>query len=302
MQHSNLVRVGIGASLLFAAACAEGGDGAVDEAPSAPTVGDTAGAEPEAFGKLTLREHTISFYDEGDGVFGVAERGPIGEPSLLDRFPSGASPSEIFARLDAGPVPESVLEFERRHHIVSSLNLDDADAESAATETRDGFVVLKHEAGASHFTSSHCPPEPFPAVWSGFAEGFHRSSAQTNTNIVTRKFCWSAGHSGSWTESSTAAVMSNVVSAVSGSICFTRVKDTGSATWTILQGEQMTYNTFNRPAVWNPPCGGSACSSLYASVNAPLSASVGCANDAGDVWRWGGIFKKHSLTGFVRFY
>lgn len=295
---------------LLAACGADGTGRAGDEAPLEATERASEGAKSELslpapelkpLAELSVQGHTISFYDEGDGTLGVAERSAIGETPLLSNLRPGSTPSEVYAQLGVSPVPESVLEYERSHGMHASLDVEKNDE---SEDMLAGLPVLRHEAGAQHFDEAHCPQAPYDPVWSGFRYQYERDNARYHTHIVTRRFCYSAGHVGGFEQRADASVMSNAVAAVRGDVCFTRTKDTGSASWTIFEGEQLNYNTLNRPAMWETPCsvsGVGGCSASFSSVVAPMTASVGCA-EAGDEWRWGGIFVKTDLTKFWQWY
>jgi hypothetical protein len=249
----------------------------------------------EPFFRFEVRGHTIEFVETPGGGLVVSEIGNTDEPSVMVGLdPKRASPTKIYTTLTASAtVPPELLAYEERLAALPRSEIASVpDAEIAepvgspdaasSVDTIPGQRLM-HEGGSAHFTSSHCPTSPDAGVqWNFFEE---------HAPIATRTFCWAAGFTGQWAESSTAKATTQEVAAVVGNVCHNLSLPGWSGSWTVTPGT--TNRVWARNGTFWDCCGICACGDQdihERGISSTISTGAPGCNAFGLTWRWGGGF------------
>ncbi|HEY6559863.1 MAG TPA: hypothetical protein VI072_21415 [Polyangiaceae bacterium] len=281
---------------VFAIGLLLGGCGADGPAPddSSAATNEALERAPDArpFYAFEVRGHVFEFVQPGGAGLVLVEKSPIGAASLLDgvdvRRPSV---SDMYRHLKPGTeVPRELLEFEARVELVSlpgealpgpDISAPEGSPQRASLPAPGQHTT--HEGGSAHFQSSHCPTQPDPATGFSFYEEHSPKS--------TRLFCWANGYTGTWTESSSAKVLTHDVAAVFRSVRYEMKVQGWSAGWDVLQGQQTRFNGWNGK-FWDcwcvPIC---ACGDQDYNVKS-MSGKVFDGTQGPSTWRFGGGFWK----------
>jgi hypothetical protein len=252
------------------------------------------GQEAQPLAEFDAKGHTIRLYAGSAGDVVIAERKSPQERSVLEGLPDDISLTSLYSRFQSGPVPAAIVEFDAR-----AIPPDGSEAEIAATapaaeasgspkvasEAAPGLRLTHEDGTGDHFRAAHCattPSSSIPDLWT------------MNPPTAVRTFCWASGFTGSWTETASARVLTQAVSAISGDICYTlSTSDGTSMQFNIFQGEQWDFNWRN--AVYDDtsscPPWPFACGAVPRRIRIKtMNGAVGCAS--GDSWRFGGGFWK----------
>lgn len=244
----------------------------------------------EPFFEFHVHGHTIQFVETEGGGLVVSEIAPTDEASIMTGIDAEeALPSEIYQALIPGAgVPPELSEYEARMGAFVTERPTSVDPEVSARSGSPDIAIapgsrLTHEAGGPHFAESHCPTTPDSGVqWSFYEE---------HAPITTRSFCWSAGFTGAWTESSSSKATTQEVAAVVGDVCYNLSLPGWSGSWTVAPGT--TQRFWARNGTFWDCCGICACGDLdihQKTITGTISTGAPGCNAAGLTWRWGGGF------------
>lgn len=286
MKRTLIAMVALGALL---AGCSAN-DGT--EAPSVDTQKHELAPDAKPFYEFEAGGHLFQFVQPGGAGLVLVEKTAVGETSLLAGY-SAERPSvtAMYQYLKPGAkVPQELLDFDAKVKLVASPSAALPDPEVPPPQGSPQLAPASepgqhtaHEAGAAHFQSSHCPTQPDPGTSFDYYEEHSPQS--------TRLFCWSGGYTGTWTESSTAKVLTHTVAAVFRSVRYEMSVQGWSGGWDVLQGQQYLFNGWNG-TFWDcwcvPIC---ACGDEDYNIKG-MSGKVFDGTQGPSTWRFGGGFWK----------